>query len=602
MTSNNGTAAQSDQAYKPSVYLSSTFEDLKEHRKAVAQTLRKMNKIVTSMEDYTASDERPLDKCLADVANSDIYVGLFAFRYGFVPDHDNLDQLSITELEWKKAHDLNKPCLIFVAEQEGWPMTNSDFFTGEGERGAKIMQLRAKLGNRHTQTPFKSPEDLAASVSASVSNEVDKRFSRIADTLAEKAAAPAAPLPRELTADLFVAYSDVDAGFAAKLENYLTSRRLRPILGQGLLLPSDADQFQQLERAVRSCHAAAVLVSDPSLRQMEEKRNLARGVLDMLQARTGNLFALGLSDESVAKLAQWPPAAAETAIGWRPEEDAPPRSLNGRLESLRLKTGLDSGKQWVGLPVIAVAMTDKEAKQIDDDPALIQHRLGQAVYQGFMDLRESVAATHYPILTRYGARRLDCRPFAGADINIEMLLKNIVARLNDDQPSQLRGRLIKLQNYLFDELMTYRNELSPVFTQLSSTGCVVIVDEYSLYHPEIRDALSSSGLLANDQVSLVTLSPTNPYSRAPFDLLEAELRNRMAAAFDRFASAFDPQCELSVGDEMRLKRWLNASLPHTVQSLRNPKPNRAVITQFAREEGIDPQPRIRPLIYEGEGP
>ena len=78
---------------------------------------------------------------------------------------------------------------------------------------------------------------------------------------------------------------------------------------------------------------------------------------------------------------------------------------------------------------------------------------------------------------------------------------------------------------------------------------------------------------------------------------DSVLRKRMAAAFNRFASTFDPQCELSVGDEKRLKRWLNSSLPHTIQTLRNPKPNRQNITEFAREQGIDPRPKIAPLLY-----
>jgi Domain of unknown function (DUF4062) len=114
--------------YRPTVYLSSTYKDLIEYRKAGAQILRKMNKIVVSMEDYTASDERPPDKCLADVAACDIYVGLFAFRYGFIPTQGDPENLSITELEWRKAKDLGKPCLIFIADEAGWPMTSSDFF------------------------------------------------------------------------------------------------------------------------------------------------------------------------------------------------------------------------------------------------------------------------------------------------------------------------------------------------------------------------------------------------------------------------------------------------------------------------------------------
>jgi hypothetical protein len=40
------------------------------------------------MEAYTAADERPLDLCLRDVAQSDIYVGLWAWRYGYVPPAD----------------------------------------------------------------------------------------------------------------------------------------------------------------------------------------------------------------------------------------------------------------------------------------------------------------------------------------------------------------------------------------------------------------------------------------------------------------------------------------------------------------------------------
>jgi hypothetical protein len=134
---------------------------------------------------------------------------------------------------------------------------------------------------------------------------------------------------------------------------------------------------------------------------------------------------------------------------------------------LRLQTGSDSKKQWVGLPVIAIAMTAEEAKQIDDDPMLVQHRLGQPVYQSFMDLRASVTASQSPFLTRYGSSRLDCRPFGGESVTIERLLHDIVSHLNDDPPSALRGRLIKPQNYLFDELIRWRSELSPVFTQLT---------------------------------------------------------------------------------------------------------------------------------------
>src|SRR3974390_692345 len=96
------------------IYLSSTFDDLKDYREAVYRTLRQLHHDVIAMEDYVATDQRPLDKCLQDVANSDLYVGIFAFRYGYIPDHGNPSQKSITELEYRKAGEVGLPRLVFL--------------------------------------------------------------------------------------------------------------------------------------------------------------------------------------------------------------------------------------------------------------------------------------------------------------------------------------------------------------------------------------------------------------------------------------------------------------------------------------------------------
>jgi hypothetical protein len=67
------------------IYLSSTYEDLKDYRRAVYEALRKAGHQVIAMEDYVATDQRPVNKCLKDVELADIYVGFFAFRYGDIP-------------------------------------------------------------------------------------------------------------------------------------------------------------------------------------------------------------------------------------------------------------------------------------------------------------------------------------------------------------------------------------------------------------------------------------------------------------------------------------------------------------------------------------
>src|SRR5438445_5450169 len=108
--------------YMARIYLSSTFEDLKDYRAAVYHTLRQMHHDVISMEDDVAGDERPLDKCLADVSACDMYLGIFALRYGFIPPKDNPDHKSITELEYRRASADGKERLVFLLDKSApWP-------------------------------------------------------------------------------------------------------------------------------------------------------------------------------------------------------------------------------------------------------------------------------------------------------------------------------------------------------------------------------------------------------------------------------------------------------------------------------------------------
>ena len=71
------------------VYVSSTSEDLADHREQVNRIVRQSGHEAVAMEDYVATGRPPLDKCLQDVADCDVYVGLFAWRYGYIPRQDN---------------------------------------------------------------------------------------------------------------------------------------------------------------------------------------------------------------------------------------------------------------------------------------------------------------------------------------------------------------------------------------------------------------------------------------------------------------------------------------------------------------------------------
>lgn len=153
------------------IYISSTFSDLKVFRQAVYSQLRKSRLDTIAMEDYVAEEKRPLTRCLQDVYDADIYIGIFAWRYGYIPEENNPDKLSITELEYRAAGDYGKERLIFLLRDDTpWSPGLMDTHTKEGNEGEQIIRLRDELRTNHTIGFFASPDELAKEVSAAVSN------------------------------------------------------------------------------------------------------------------------------------------------------------------------------------------------------------------------------------------------------------------------------------------------------------------------------------------------------------------------------------------------------------------------------------------------
>ncbi len=152
------------------IYISSTYSDLVEHRQQVYDILRKMRYDVMAMEDYVATDKRPLDKCLADVASCDVYVGIFAWCYGYVPPGQ---ERSITELEYRQAGQSGLERLIFLLDEDApWPRSKME----KGAGGEKIEVLRRELMTAHLVQFFKSPEELAGQVATSVAGWAQRRL------------------------------------------------------------------------------------------------------------------------------------------------------------------------------------------------------------------------------------------------------------------------------------------------------------------------------------------------------------------------------------------------------------------------------------------
>jgi formylglycine-generating enzyme required for sulfatase activity len=143
------------------VYVSSTFIDLEGHRAALKTALEKARYDVECMEKYTAFDKRPLDRCLADVAATDVYVLLIAHRYGYRPPENNPQRRSITQLEYEQASRHNKPRLVFTVDRK--QLWLPDWIDG-GDDAADLAAFRAEVEASHGVGSFTTPDQLASLV------------------------------------------------------------------------------------------------------------------------------------------------------------------------------------------------------------------------------------------------------------------------------------------------------------------------------------------------------------------------------------------------------------------------------------------------------
>lgn len=145
------------------IYISSTYNDLIAERSVVKEAILSLGHFPLGMEEYSASDQRPLDRCLADVRSCQAYVGIIAWRYGFCPDGS---QLSITNLEFKEAADHKIPAFVFVLKDDAsWPR---NFIPDEDQ--PRVKAFRKQLENEKLVAFFRNKDELATKVTTSLAS------------------------------------------------------------------------------------------------------------------------------------------------------------------------------------------------------------------------------------------------------------------------------------------------------------------------------------------------------------------------------------------------------------------------------------------------
>lgn len=94
------------------------------------------------------------------------FVGIYAHRYGYVPDGA---ELSISEMEYKAASEVSFPRFIYIVDgNHPWRPGYIDM----GESRARLVAFKGALQRRHICQVFDTHDHLAAKVAADVGRHI----------------------------------------------------------------------------------------------------------------------------------------------------------------------------------------------------------------------------------------------------------------------------------------------------------------------------------------------------------------------------------------------------------------------------------------------
>lgn len=145
---------------KYSVFVSSTYEDLKEERQEVVNTLLQMDCFPIGMEYFNASDHTQWEMIKSLIDESDYYVLIIAGRYGSV---EPTSGKSYTQMEYEYARMKGVPTIAFIHEH---PEDIAKKFV-ESEHVVELEQFKKEVQN-HMVKYWTSAKELSGLVSTSL--------------------------------------------------------------------------------------------------------------------------------------------------------------------------------------------------------------------------------------------------------------------------------------------------------------------------------------------------------------------------------------------------------------------------------------------------
>lgn len=146
------------------VFVSSTFEDLKEERNKVLQALLRIDCIPIGMEYFNAADEDQFTVIKDLISTCDYYVLILGGKYGSI---ENKSQKSYTQLEYEYAKSQSIPTIAFF--RKDLQTLTGDKLEQDPNKKEKL-EIFTNVVKSQLCMPYTNADNLALNVITSLSN------------------------------------------------------------------------------------------------------------------------------------------------------------------------------------------------------------------------------------------------------------------------------------------------------------------------------------------------------------------------------------------------------------------------------------------------
>jgi formylglycine-generating enzyme required for sulfatase activity len=159
---------------KLKVFISSTMKDLRPERDAVQNVVSTFRFRTLRAETIGAQPRPPREVCLAMARECDIFIGIYAVRYGWTPPGD---EASVTEIEFLEARRQGKDILIYVKKVK----------KRRDQRLKEFLRRVEDFDKGYFRRPhFASPMELAEWLAEDLAALVSTRYARPLDKSVER--------------------------------------------------------------------------------------------------------------------------------------------------------------------------------------------------------------------------------------------------------------------------------------------------------------------------------------------------------------------------------------------------------------------------------